>query len=498
MKRSKHSLSHYKLQTLDMGELVPIGLYEVLPGDTIQHQTSLLCRLSPMLAPVMHPVVARIHHWFVPTRLIWDDFEKFITGGPDGLDASVPPWRTLSAGGPSVGTLADYLGVPTANANTTTMSFLPFRAYSLIWNEWYRDQDLQTELVISKASGNDTTTNGTLQNVAWEKDYFTTSRPWPQKGPAITLPLGVSAPVKSTGVQAQGRGAGAAMGALITTGSPNPNIQVTSGSAGAFDWGPSGQATTGLYTDLTGATAASINDIREAFALQSYAENRARFGSRYVEYLRYLGVRSSDARLQRPEYLGGGKQVIQMSEVLQTAPTTSGTPNVGVGQLLGHGIGAMRSARFRRFFEEHGFVISLLSVKPKTMYVQGLRRLWSRNTKEAFFQKELQFIGQQEVLAKEIYPSATPDAIWGYQDRYDEYRRIESGIAGEFRTTTLDFWHMARIFASAPTLNAAFVSANPTKRIFAVQTNDCLWTMANHSIQARRLVARTGTPAKVV
>lgn len=496
MKRSKHSLSHYRLQTLDMGELVPIGCYEVLPGDTIQQQTSFLCRLSPMLAPVMHPVVARIHHWFVPTRLIWDNFEKFITGGPDGLDASVPPTRTAN---PSVGTLYDYLGIPTGTS--LPFSMLPIRAYSLIWNEWYRDQDLQPELTVLKTDGTDNSTTAALQNVDWEKDYFTTSRPWPQKGAAITLPLGTTAPVKSTGTQPSGRGAAGVYGALITSGSPNPNIQVTGTSAGVFDWGAAGATATGLYTDLTGATAASINDIREAFALQSFAENRARFGSRYVEYLRYLGVRSSDARLQRPEYLGGGKQLIQMSEVLQTGVTTSGTPNIGVGNLLGHGIGAMRSNRFRRFFEEHGFVISVVSVKPKTMYVQGMRRMFSRLDRTAYFQKELQFIGQQEVLNKEIYNAhASPDGIFGYQDRYDEYRRIESGISGEFRggSPNLDYWHMARIFSSSPALNAAFVSSNPTKRIFASQSTDTLYTMANHSIQARRLVARTGTPAKVV
>lgn len=489
MKRSKFSLSHYKLQTLDMGELVPVGCYEVLPGDTVQQKSTALIRLSPLLAPVMHPVHVRIHHWFVPLRLIWTDFEKFITGGPDGLDATVHPTQT---GTVAVGSLADYLGVPTGVA--TTRSALPNRAYNLIWNEWYRDQDLQTAVTVNKGNGSDASTGGVLQNVCWEKDYFTTARPWPQKGAEVTLPLGLSAPVVSDGTQPKGRGAAGVYGALITTGSPNPNIQVTGTSAGAFDWGAAGAVETGLEADLTGATAASINDLRQAFALQRYAEARARYGSRYTEYLRYLGVRSSDARLQRPEYLGGGKELVQMSEVLQTGVTTSGTPNVGVAELKGHGIGVMRSGRYRRFFEEHGIVISLMSVKPKTMYVQGQRRMFNRVTKEDYFQKELQHIGQMEVLNKEVYAgAASPNGIFGYQDRYDEYRRIESHIAGEFRNTTLDFWHMARIFASEPTLNSAFVSSNPTKRIHAVSTNDVLWTMVNHNIQARRMVAKVGT-----
>jgi len=228
-------------------------------------------------------------------------------------------------------------------------------------------------------------------------------------------------------------------------------------------------------------------------ALQRYEEARARYGSRYTEYLRYLGVRSSDARLQRPEYLGGGKQTIQFSEVLQTGVTTDGDDQEGVGNLKGHGIGALRSNRYRRFFEEHGYIFTFISVKPKTIYTQGVARTWNRRTKEDFFQKELQHIGQQAVQTKEIYfQSTTPDATWGYQDRYDEYRRTESSIAGQFRST-LNFWHYGRIFASEPTLNASFVSAVPTKRVNAVTSEDVLWIMCNHSIQARRLLSQTGT-----
>jgi len=203
--------------------------------------------------------------------------------------------------------------------------------------------------------------------------------------------------------------------------------------------------------------------------------------------LRYYGIRSSDARLQRPEYLGGGRQTIQFSEVLQTSEGTN-----PVGELRGHGIAAMRSNRYRCFFEEHGYVFSMISIKPKTIYAQGIPRTWNRRTKEDFFQKELQHIGQQEILNKEIYAAhATPDGVFGYQDRYDEYRRKESSIAGEFRDV-LDFWHYARIFASDPALNSSFITANPTKRPNAVQTNDVLYIMANHSIQARRMISGRG------
>ena len=195
MKRSKFSLSNYKLLSMDMGELVPIGLTEVLPGDSIQHATNALVRAAPLLAPVMHPVHVNIHHWFVPHRLIWEDWEDFITGGPDGLDASEHPTITTPAStGFAVGSLADYLGVPTGVPDIE-VSALPFRAYAAIFNEWYRDQDLVSELALDISSGADTTTSTALQVGMWEKDYFTSARPWEQKGPAITVPLGTEAPV---------------------------------------------------------------------------------------------------------------------------------------------------------------------------------------------------------------------------------------------------------------------------------------------------------------
>lgn len=499
MKRSKFSLSHHKLLSCDMGELVPIGLTEVLPGDSIQQATSLLLRVSPLLAPVMHPVHARIHHWFVPHRLVWDDFENFITGGPDGDDASVFPTKTCGTGQnvvPTVGTLADYLGVPRITSDTQSISALPFRGYAMIWNEFYRDADLHTALTISTASGADSTTSVALQNCSWEKDYFTSSRPWAQKGTEVTIGIGGTVDVDRAGdtTKPKVRKAGGGSSPEQIYVDAGGNLTVSGFTSGYLEWG-TGTNDPGLDVDLSAASAISIGDLRNALALQRFMEARARYGSRYTEYLRYLGVRSSDARLQRPEYLGGGRQTIQFSEVLQTAVTTDGDDSEGVGNLKGHGIGAMRSNRYRRFFEEHGYIFSLLSVRPKTMYTQGLARTWNRRTKEDFFQKELQSIGQQEVLNKEIYAMQSGyDDVFGYQDRYDEYRRSESGVAGEFRDTTLDFWHMGRIFASAPSLNSTFVTSSPTKRINAVQTNDVLWIMAHHSIQARRLLKRSGTP----
>lgn len=508
MKRGKFSLSHYKLLSMKMGQLVPISWFEALPGDTVQMSTSALVRCAPLATPVMHPVHVRIHHWFVPNRLLWDNWENFITGGPDGMDTSAHPYIAF-ASNPAVSSLADYLGVPTETfAVTHNLSALPFRAYAKIYNEWYRDQDLVSELTMATSDGADSTTNLTLQNCAWEKDYYTSARPWEQKGPTVTLPISGTAPVTGLGLlDNSGTGAVAgnarmADGNLMTGNVFSGTLQssfvvksATSGNIGAAN-------PPAIFADLAAATGVDINDVRLAFAVQRFEEARARYGSRYTEYLRYLGVRSSDARLQRPEYLGGGKQTIQFSEVLQTAPTTSGTGGGagGIGGFGGHGIGATRSNRYRRFFEEHGIVMTLMSVRPRTIYSQPIHRAFLRGqpvngltgTKEDYWQRELQHIGQQGVNGLEVDVS-TGDVQFGFQDRYDEYRRHESSVAGEFRTSTLDSWHLAREFGSAPALNNTFVGCVPSTRIFADETDDNLYIMASHSIQARRLVSQVGT-----
>lgn len=499
MKRNKHSLSNYKLLSCDQGQLVPIGLQEVLPGDSFRHSTSALIRVSPLVTPVMHPVRARIHHFFVPHRLVWEDWEDFITGGADGLNASVFPTITTTAGtGYSVGSLGDYLGVPPTVASLE-VSALPFRAYALIFNEFYRDQDLVSPLTIDLTSGPDTTTNIALQKAAWERDRFTLARTTPQKGAAVTLPLGTYAPVEGLGKRTQvfptpsravyetgGSGTVTYTNTVMIDGTTTDNeLYVEQNGSTGYPL---------IRANLATATAATITELRTAFALQQYAENRSLYGSRYTDYLAFLGVRSSDARLQRPEYLGGGVETIQFSEVVQSSPGTFDTDEYPLGTLGGHGIGAMKSNRYQRFFEEHGYVISLLSVLPKTVYAQGISKTWNRRTKEDFFQTELQFVGQDEVLNKEVYAAhATPNGTFGYIDRYDEYRRAESSIAGEFRTT-LDSWHMARIFSSDPALNSTFVTSNPTDRIYADATANELQVMVKHKIEARRIVSKVGTP----
>lgn len=490
-KRAKHSLSNYKLLTCNQGNLVPIGVYETIRGDIIQQHSTAMIRVAPLAKPTMHPVHTKIHHWNVPMRLIWSDWENFITGGPDGNNAAIPPTITF-ASGIAVGSLGDYLGLPTGSSSIT-VSALPFRAYALIWNTFYRDQDLETALTISLASGADVTTNTTLQNCAWMKDYFTTARPEPQKGDEVIMPLGGDAPVLGIGKGNTTFGA-AANNVYESDGTQSnyTNAQYFDGTADQVFYvekqSVGGVNYPNIRADLSQAEGPSVNEVRLAMALQRMKEARSKYGSKYVDFLDYYGIKSSDARLQRPEYLGGGRETIRFSEVVSTATTTEGTS----GDLYGHGLGVTKSNRYQKFFEEDGITISLMCTQPITMYTQGIPKMWSRATKEDYFQKELQHIGQMPILNKEVkYDHADAEGVFGWQDKYDDYRRIENTIAGEFRTTEAD-WHMGRIFATDPALNAAFVSANPTDRIYTSTATDQLFCYVKHTIRARRFVAKYG------
>ena len=438
MKRWKHTLSHYKMVTGNMGELLPIACVPVLPGDTFQHHTQVLVRCSPLNAPVMHPTNVRIHHWFVPNRIIFPDWEQFITGGPDGNDQTSLPRVTMNDAVDK--SIMTYCGA--SNAQTQTVLDFPMRAYNKIYNQRYRDQDLIPEK---------NELDNSISKVAWEKDYFSTARPWTQKGPDILLPLGDTAPVVSSGVsgptftdvasQTEDWG-------LLRQEDLDSNAAFQNGFSGAKNgtW-----LDPGLETDLSAATGVSVNEFRMSFALQRYAEARARYGSRFVEYLRYLGVTPSDARLQEPEYLGGGQARLNFSEVLQTAndpgQTGQGRENFGVGDMYGHGIAGVRTNRYRKFFEEHGYVITLLSVRPKALYVNGTPREFFKTTREDFFQKELAHIGQQPIYNEELYPDSDDlRNTFGFQDRYDEYRTHPSQVHGDFKDI-LNPYHMGRDLA---------------------------------------------------
>lgn len=482
---------------MSMGNLYPVGCVEVLPGDSFQHRCSIFARLMPMLAPVMHQVTIGINHWFVPNRLVWtgaagDNWEDFITGGNDGNNAAVIPIIDQGAAPLTNFPLLEYFGIPPV-ANLE-INALAVRGFNMIFNEFFRDQDL----VAIRAED-----DCTIPKVAWNRDYFTAARPWTQRGSAVSVPISGMADVKGIGPADGTSSSGTSF--RETGGSPSattPTNKLTGTIVIADDDNSVGWPN--IQADLSTATAGDVNDWRLAFALQRYKEARAKYGARYTEYLRYLGIKSSDARLDRPEFLSGSRQTIGISEVLQTASETtpSGDPQGVVGAMKGHGISAMRGNRYRRFFEEHGHVITTMFVRPKSIYQNMLERKWKRTDKESYWQKELQQIGQQAILSKEVFaeidesaPGAgdNGDTILGYTDRYNEYKSQMSYVCGQYRSdasTPLDQYHYARDLASRPTLNAAFIECNPTKRTFPVTTEDVIWCSINHSLMARRMVMK--------
>lgn len=490
MKRSLFNLSNEHKTTFDMGELIPINCVPVLPGDTFQASTAALIRMTPMLAPLMHSVIVRVHHFFVPNRLVWEDWQDFITGGEDGLDASVHPYIAL--GSVSEGSLHDYMGLPVDTyGGTINVDALPFRAYNLIFNEFYRDQQLVTARTIDLSDGQDTTSTVTIANVAWQKDYFTTLRPDTKLGSDVTIPLGDEAPVLGIGAANQtfplssqtayeaDQGSAVYAGAKeVDSASADSKFYVEKASGVNYPY---------IRADLSSATGIDIEDLRLALAVQRFQERHNIYGTRYSEYLRYLGVRNDlDARLQRPEYLSGGKSLIQFSEVLST--DSGGTDPVG--DMKGHGIGAMKTNSYRRFFPEHGWQISLMSVIPRTIYMNGVPRKFLNEAKEDYYQREFATIGDQACYNKEVYAAhGTPDGTFGYGPRYDQYRSELSRISGEFNSS-LNHWHLARDFGSNPALNSTFITASPTKRHLASSSTDGLIVSAHNRIAARRMMAK--------
>lgn len=485
MKRYKHNLSHYRIFTAQPGELVPCGCVEVAPGDSFDHRTTSLVRFAPMLAPIMHRVQVRVHHFFVPFRLVWSDWEAFITAQ---TPAPTFPTVGLYSGFGAMDRLANLLGTPNEDSldtgATVQISALALRSYNLIWNEWYRDQDLMSPLPVLNAVPADFQ----VQHICWAKDAYTAARPWPQKGADVTLPLGTEAPVVVD--HAYSVGGATDYGNLEVHSSTDPDPVFA--SQVKLDDAPSSTGDFEIHgiADLTQATAATVNQLRRAMALQRYGERLAQFGSRYTDLLLSMGVKSSDARLQRPEYLGGGKVPLSFSEVLQTAEGTT-TP---VGEMRGHGIAPGSTRPYRRFFEEHGYVISLLSVRPQGVYSTVLPRHFLHGTvngREDFWTPELERIGQQEVYYKEIFPGeTTDDDVWGYNDRYYEYRHQPSQVAGEMSIGgTFDYWTWARGFSSPPALNEDFVACNPDDHIFADQSGSPgLLIGVNHRLIARRMI----------
>lgn len=509
-KSSVFDLSHEKKLSLNMGDLVPIFMQETLPGDQFKVNIEHLIRFQPLLAPIMHRVNVYTHFFFVPNRLVWNDWEKFITGGSDGEQAPVFPRIKGQHNGYGYykrGSLADYLGFPVSNVPTSGLMYsdhsaLPFRAYQLIYNEYYRDQNLTDPVDFSKASGlisdfNEWDKIMILRKRAWEKDYFTSALPWAQRGEQLSIPIAGEAPVIGSSenyIQI----VNGTTGLDLTPGNlfiNNNNIQDSTGASAMFK--SVGQ---GLKADLDNVSGSTINELRQAFSIQKWLEKNARGGSRYVEQLlAHFGVHSSDARLQRPEYLGGGKTPVIISEVLQNSASTETSPQ---GQMVGHGISVGNTNEFRKRFEEHGFVIGIMSILPRTSYQNGLPRVFQKYDKFDYFFPDLAHLGEQEVKKSELFLDTTKfldseenKGTFGYQPRYAEYRFVNDSVHGDM-AGNLDFWHMGRKFTSLPPLNSSFVQSDPTQRIFAVEdpNEHKLIVQTYCNFQAIRPLPKFGTP----
>lgn len=514
-KSSTFDLSHQKKLSGNMGRLIPIMVMDTVPGDQVKINTAQLLRMAPMIAPIFHKVTVYQHFFFVPNRLIYDNWESFITGGEDGLDNSVPPTLQLPVGVPVVGSVGDYMGLPTDTSVQIEVSALPFAAYGTIYNEYYRDENLINPGDFKLGDGVQPVNSSVYKLCtsdpkirAWQHDYFTSALPWTQKGPEATIPLGGTAPILGSPslsgvvdqppygfikVKRQSSGLNVTNSGINSD--ANANVaQNTGGTVGDelfFDLSNSHVA------DLSQATAATINDLRSAFRLQEWLEKNARGGSRYVEsILAHFGVRSSDARLQRPEFLGGGSVPIQVSEVLQTSGSNVTGQTTPQGNMAGHGISVGQNSSISYYCEEHGWIIGIMSVMPKTAYQQGIPKMYLRNDRFDYFWPEFAHLGEQEIQNQELYngPGASnPTDAFGYIPRYAEYKYLNDTVHGQLKTS-LNFWHLGRIFGSQPVLDSQFIECVPDSRIFAVQDGEHFYAIINNSVLAKRPMPYFGTP----
>ncbi|WNK13946.1 MAG: major capsid protein [Microvirus sp.] len=467
--RSSFNRSHGHKTTFNAGLLIPIFVDEALPGDTFALTLHALARMATPIFPIMDNMHLDFFFFAVPNRLVWDDWQHFCgeavgTGYNQPDDYVVPQvnynWPSLS--------MADYFGLPTGHPIKTSALF--FRAYNLIWNEWFRDENLQAKALVHKGPGPDLnpSTDYVLRPRGKRHDYFTSCLPWPQKGPGVEVPIGGMAPVVPGGTGLPTFDVGGFTTNMVTSGvdlgGGKQNLESVSGVVGTpanLYWN-----TPALQADLSQATAVTINALREAFQIQRMYEKDARGGTRYTELLRaHFGVVSPDARLQRPEFLGGGTVPVVVNPVTQTSSTIPESPQ---GNLAAFAVAGVRGIGFRKSFTEHTIIIGLVEARPDLTYQNGINRMWSRKTRFDFYWPSLAHLGEQAVLNKEIYVDGTAvdDAVFGYQERWAEYRYFPSRITGAFRSnypagttpaTSLDAWHLAQNFTTLPTLGEAFI-----------------------------------------
>ena len=484
-KKNVFDLTHDVKMSAKMGKLLPTLVTECIPGDTFQIGCESLIRFAPMIAPVLHRMDVSMHYFFVPNRILWSNWEDFITNAN-----SVHAFPTIAPNqdewSVDQSKFADYMGVPPWAGSPMTdgvdVSALPFAAYQAIYNEYYRDQNLVNPVDYKLVDGpNDKDIFLTQRYRAWEHDYFTSSLPFAQKGAAVDIPIGTLE------------------GDAIIRRSNNVTTVLSAVSGGNVTVNGQGSTlpTGALFADLDGLEVAptTINDLRRAFRLQEWLEKNARGGTRYIEnILMHFGVRSSDKRLQRPEYITGTKSPVVISEVLNTTGEDAGLPQ---GNMAGHGV-SVTSGKYGSYFcEEHGYIIGIMSIMPKTAYQQGIPRTYLKNDTLDFFWPSFAHIGEQPVALNELYAyTGNGTDTFGYVPRYAEYKFMPSRVAGDFRTT-LDYWHLGRKFATEPALNETFIECTPeqVERIFAVQTEeDNLYCHILHKIRAVRPMPKFGTP----